>query len=316
MGRPFLFIGWIAVGVACLLLALFVFYPHRYTTLSLFSDPKAGPKVIRTKIPEEIIIAQKLFRGKIPAVDHSVKASTSIESKPPEEEKAGLTQPIVSPSKQSDPKSETTLLRSIESSDTNEQTPPVSKMVPVQPFDVPSKKSEGRRETEPHPPAEPQTKIETIAPADDQSVSSQPTFVGPFGQRQLPEKFDFRQAEVRSRPVKDDLIEKTPERVIHGEKWLLSQVPSFYTIQIMGVRKEALLFNFVERNQLPEQNKIAFHQTTFEDKPWFQLLYGVYATKKDAQAAADSLPLKIRKSSPWIRRLSAVQKAIRGKISP
>ena len=79
----------------------------------------------------------------------------------------------------------------------------------------------------------------------------------------------------------------------------------------MGARKEALLFNFVERNQLLKQNEIAFYQTMFKDKAWFQLLYGVYATKKDAQAAADNLPLKIRKSSPWIRKLSAVQKTIR-----
>ena len=84
----------------------------------------------------------------------------------------------------------------------------------------------------------------------------------------------------------------------------------------MGVRKEALLFDFVKRNQLLEQNEIAFYQTTFKDKAWFQLLYGVYSTKKDAQAAADNLPLKIRKSSPWIRRLSAVQKAIRARTSP
>jgi septal ring-binding cell division protein DamX len=280
------------------------------------SDPKAGPKVIRTKIPEKVIIAQKLFRGKIPAVDHPVKAPTRIESIPPDEEKAGHTQPIVSPSKQDGQKPESTISRSIESPDINEQAPPVAKVVLFQPSDVPSKKSEERQKTEPHPPAEPQSKIETIVPADDQSVSSQPTFAGPSEQRQPPEKFDFRQAEVHPRPVKDDLIEKTQERVIHGEKWLLSQVPSFYTIQIMGVRKEALLFNFVERNQLPEQNKIAFYQTTFEDKPWFQLLYGVYATKKDAQAAADRLPSKIRKSSPWIRRLSAVQRAIQGKRSP
>ena len=84
----------------------------------------------------------------------------------------------------------------------------------------------------------------------------------------------------------------------------------------MGARKEALLFNFVERNQLLEQNEIAFYQTTFKDKPWFQLLFGVYDTKKDALAAAEHLPLKIRMASPWIRRLSAVQKSIRGKMSP
>lgn len=79
----------------------------------------------------------------------------------------------------------------------------------------------------------------------------------------------------------------------------------------MGVRKEELLFDFVESAQWLEQNEIAFYQTTFKDKPWYQLLYGVYSTKKEAQLAADAFPPKIRKSSPWIRRLSGVQKAIR-----
>ena len=235
-GRPFIFIGWVAAGGACLLLALLVFYPHRYATLSLLSDLKAGPKVFRTKIPEEILIAQNFFRGKFPVVNQPVKIPTKIESLPPVEKK-------------------------------------------------------------------------------EQSVSSQPAVV-PSKQRQLPGKTDLRLAEVRPQPVKEEIIEKTETRIIHGEKWLLSQVSSYYTIQLMGARKEALLFNFVERNQLLEQNEIAFYQSTFEDKVWFQLLYGVYVTKKDAQAAADNLPLKIRKSSPWIRRLSAVKKTIRVKISP
>jgi septal ring-binding cell division protein DamX len=75
------------------------------------------------------------------------------------------------------------------------------------------------------------------------------------------------------------------------------------------------LFDFVEKNQLLEQNEIAFYQSIFKNKKWFQLLYGVYTTKKSAQAAADNLPLELRKASPWIRRLSAVQKSIRGKMS-
>ena len=84
----------------------------------------------------------------------------------------------------------------------------------------------------------------------------------------------------------------------------------------MGARKEVLLHDFVERNQLQKKNEIALYQTTFKDIAWFQLLYGVYATKKDAQAAADNLPLNIRKASPWIRRFSAVQKTIRSRMSP
>ena len=151
MARPFLVLGWIAVGIACLLLAIFVLYPHRTAPASPLSDLKTRPEVFRIKIPEEIKIEQNLFRRKIPDIDQVVKLLT---------------------------------------------------------------------------------------------------------------KFDF-----------------------------------------------------VERNQLLEQNEIAYYQTIFKDKPWFQLLYGIYATKKDAQAAADNLPLKIRKSSPWIRRLSAVQKAIRRKAA-
>ena len=144
-------------------------------------------------------------------------------------------------------------------------------------------------------------------------VPSQPIFA-PSEQTELPEESDHHLAEVGSQPVKDDVVEKNQERKIYREKWLLSQESSNYTIQLMGARKEVLLHNFVKRNQLLNQNEIALYQTTFKDKTWFQLLYGVYATKKDAQAAADNLPLNIRKASPWIRRFSAVQKAIRSRM--
>jgi septal ring-binding cell division protein DamX len=192
----------------------------------------------------------------------------------------------------------------------NETMPSLAKAVPSQPIDAPSEENEGRPETESNLPAEPQTKIETNLPVQEQPVYSQPA-AALSEQGELPQKTDLRQAEVRPQPVQEDAIASTEERIIHREEWLLSQAPFYYTIQLMGVRKEALLFDFVKRNQLLEQNEISFYQTTFKDKPWFQLLYGVYATKKDAQSAADNLPPEIRKSSPWIRRMSAVQKAIR-----
>ena len=314
MGRPFLLIGWIAAGVACLLLALYAFYPQRYATLSLLSDLKAGPKVFRTKIPEEFLIAQNFFRGKFPVVNQSVKIPTKIDSLPPVEKKVVQTQPFVALPEQREPNQETEPALPLGIQKKIETTPPLTTAVPTQSADLSSEKIESPQEIVPNPPAGPQTKIEIVLPAEEPSVSSQPNFA-PSEQRQLTEKVNPRQAEVRPQPVKDDVIEKAQERIIHGEKWLLSQGSSHYTIQLMGARKEALLFNFVERNQLLKQNEIAFYQTMFKDKAWFQLLYGVYATKKDAQAAADNLPLKIRKSSPWIRRLSAVQKAIRRKAA-
>jgi len=303
MARPFLVLGWIVAGIACLLLAVFVFYSHRNALMSLLSDLKTGPKIFHTKIPEEIRIAQNLFRGKIPAVDQPLKPPTKIENMPPVEKKAVPSQPIVAPPEISEPPQKAELVQPVETQTKIETTPPMAQAVPSLPTRAPSEQRE------------PQQKIESHPPAEEQSVSSQPT-VAPSEQRELPEKADLPRAEVHPQPFKEDVIEKTEERIIHSEKWLLSQESSFYTIQLMGARKEALLFNFVEKNRLLEQNEIAYYQTTFKGKPWFQLLYGVYAAKKDAQSVADNLPPKIRKSSPWIRRLSAVQKAIRGKISP
>jgi septal ring-binding cell division protein DamX len=315
MARPFLVLGWIVAGIACLLLAVFVFYSHRNALMSLLSDLKTGPKIFHTKIPEEIRVAQNLFRGKIPAVDQPLKPPTKIENMPPVEKKAVPYQPIVAPPEISEPPQKAELVQPVETQTKIETTPPMAQAVPSLPSRAPSEQREPQQKIESHPPAEPQTKIEAILPAEEQSVSSQPT-VAPSEQRELPEKADLPRAEVHPQPFKEDVIEKTEERIIHSEKWLLSQESSFYTIQLMGARKEALLFNFVEKNRLLEQNEIAYYQTTFKGKPWFQLLYGVYAAKKDAQSAADNLPPKIRKSSPWIRRLSAVQKAIRGKMSP
>ena len=296
IARPFLVLGWIAAGIAFILLAVFVFDLHRNAPMSLLSGLKTGPKVFHTKIPEEIKIAQNLFREKIQAVEQPVKPPTKMESMPPVEKKAVSSQPMVAPLEISEPQQETESVQPVETQTKIETTPPMAKAVPSQPTDAQLEISELQQETE-------------------QSVYSQPA-VAPSEQRELPEKADLRQAEVYPQPVKEDVIGKTEERIIHREKWLLSQESFYYTIQLMGARKEALLFDFVEKNQLLEQNEIAFYQTTFEDKPWFQLLYGVYATKKDAQAAAERLPPKIRKSSPWVRRLSAVQKAIRGKTSP
>ena len=38
----------------------------------------------------------------------------------------------------------------------------------------------------------------------------------------------------------------------------------------------------------------------------------IYAQKKEARSAVNELPAKIRKSTPWIRKISSVQKEIRG----
>ena len=360
MSRPFFVLGVIAVGLACLLLAVFVFDAHRTAPISLLSALKIGPKVFRKKLPEEIKIAQNLFRRKMPAVDPPVNPQTKIESMPPVEKTTWPSQPVVAapeknelrgeseldrraepqiavetapavvkavpsqptdappekdePQRESEPDQsagsqitiETTpaLVKTMPSQPTVsapekseawgesepdwpaepqikiETTPPVAKAVPSQPTVAASEKNEAWRESEPDRPAEPQIKIETtVLPAEEQSISSQPT-VAPSEQKKLTVNAERHQAAVRPPPVMDGVGQKAEKRSMRSEKWLLTQKSSYYAIQLMGARKEALLFDFVARNKLLEQNEIAFYQTMYKDKPWFQLLYGVYTTKK------------------------------------
>jgi len=360
MSRPFLVLGVVVVGIAGLLLAVFVFDAQRSAPQSLLSALKTGPKVFRKKLPQEIKIAQNLFRGKIPALDQPVNSQSKIESIPtvekttepsppvaaaleknelrdesgldrpaeshitmetaPAEVKAAPSQPVVEALEKSEPREESGPDRPAEPQITIGTAPAEVKAAPSQPIVATPEKSEPQGASELDQPAEPQISIEaTVLPPEGQSESSQPP-VAPSEQRESIVKAPLHQAAVKPLPIqapadKEGVTRKTEKRSMHSEKWLLTQESSYYTIQLMGARKEALLFDFVARNKLLEQNEIAFYQTTYKDKPWFQLLYGVYTTKKEAQSAADYLPPKIRKSSPWIRRLSAVQKAIRNRAA-
>ena len=394
LSRPFLVLGVIVVGITGLLLAVFVFDAQRSAPQSLLSALKTGPKVFRKKLPQEIKIAQNLFRGKIPALDQTVNSQSKIESIPTVEKTTEPSQPVVAALEKNELRDESGLDRPAESQITIETAPaevkatqphpvvaapekseprgqsgpdrpaesqirietapaevkaapsqPVVaaleknepdrpaepqitietapaevKAAPSQPIVATPKKSEPQGASELDQPPEPQISIEaTVLPPEGQSESSQPP-LAPSEQRESIVKAPLHQAAVKPLPIqapadKEGVTRKTEERSMRSEKWLLTQESSYYTIQLMGARKEALLFDFVARNKLLEQNEIAFYQTTYKDKPWFQLLYGVYTTKKDAQSAADYLPPKIRKSSPWIRRLSAVQKAIRNRAA-
>jgi type II secretory pathway predicted ATPase ExeA len=98
---------------------------------------------------------------------------------------------------------------------------------------------------------------------------------------------------------------------VYRETWLLQQNPAFYTIQIIGVRNEKELWKFIENTLPPHQIPIAYYQTKFKGSPWYPLLYGIYPTRKQALSAIQNLPKDIQKLSPWMRKLSAVQKSVK-----
>jgi len=76
------------------------------------------------------------------------------------------------------------------------------------------------------------------------------------------------------------------------------------------VRNEESLLNFIKVHKLLEDQNVAYYKTVYKGKQWYPLLYGVYPTKSEAQAAVKGLPDEVQKSIPWIRKMSAVQKEV------
>jgi len=178
---------------------------------------------------------------------------------------------------------------------------------------------EPQQSPETEPPAKPPTPIQTVPPEENEPAASGPIITAAQKSDSQPktelqpaanplEKTDSR-PKTEPRPA---IIPppKTAAREIRREKWLLSQDPESYTIQVIGVSYEKSILEFIKNNQLLEKNEIAYYKSTFEGHPWYEALYGIYPTQQEALQVVNKLPANIRQAGPWIRKLSEVQQEI------
>ena len=119
------------------------------------------------------------------------------------------------------------------------------------------------------------------------------------------------QPQVKPTPLKPAAPKKVaPKNTIYRESWLLDQDSSFYTLQVLGVRKEEWLLNFIKKHKLLLKQNVAYYKTVYKGQQWYPLLYGVYPSKSEATDAVKELPDEVQKSIPWIRKISAIQKEV------
>ena len=74
----------------------------------------------------------------------------------------------------------------------------------------------------------------------------------------------------------------------------------FYGIQLLGARKQRTIEKFIKKYQLSEQAGI--HQKLHQGKPWFILIYGQYASSKEAIKALKQLPQILQSNKPWVKK--------------
>jgi len=96
---------------------------------------------------------------------------------------------------------------------------------------------------------------------------------------------------------------------IKGKDWLRRQNSNAYTLQVLGVHDRLTLKKFIAQNNL---NEVAMFKTTYRNKNWYVLVYGIYSTRAQAEAALAQLPASLRKNTqPWARSLGSIQKIIK-----
>ena len=156
------------------------------------------------------------------------------------------------------------------------------------------------------PKAKASTPRESAESKEPSPAVDRPTTLAKVGPPQVEEP-PVKPPPIKPAAPKKDAVKNT----IYRESWLLDQDSSYYTLQVLGVRNEESLLDFIKRHKLLQKKNVAYYKTAYKGQQWYPLLYGVYPTKSDAAVAVKELPDKVQKSIPWIRKLSAVQKEVR-----
>jgi len=92
------------------------------------------------------------------------------------------------------------------------------------------------------------------------------------------------------------------------EKWIASQNPENFTMQLFGTYDRQNADAFIQQHKL--RGDVGYFESSRNSKPWYSVVYGAYPDQSAAQAAAKSLPSSLGKVKPWIRRFDDIQASL------
>ncbi|WP_275098177.1 AAA family ATPase [Sedimenticola hydrogenitrophicus] len=95
---------------------------------------------------------------------------------------------------------------------------------------------------------------------------------------------------------------------LRDERWILTQSPVAYTLQLVGVRDEPAARRFIEQHRL--RGDVAYFKTIRSGRPWYSVIQGVYGDRSSALKSRETLPPALRNSGVWPRTFASVQAAM------
>lgn len=98
--------------------------------------------------------------------------------------------------------------------------------------------------------------------------------------------------------------------LLSGEKHLLAQSDNEYILQLLAASNREGLEDFVSRQENKDLLSL-YRKKRDQNSTWYVVVAGPFPSKSEAQRAILNLPQSQRKSSPWLRAVSAIKKEIR-----
>ena len=95
---------------------------------------------------------------------------------------------------------------------------------------------------------------------------------------------------------------------IKREDWVKQQSPETYTQQLSSVLNEGDALKFIRANKL--EAEAAYIQVVVNGTTRYTVLYGVYNTHAEAEAAVKQLPQNLQANKPWVRNFGVLQKML------
>ena len=92
------------------------------------------------------------------------------------------------------------------------------------------------------------------------------------------------------------------------EQALLDASPSYFAVQIIGLRDDDAMNKFIRQHKL--DRGLVYHGVK-NGAPWQVLVLAPFADRAAAERARDALPEAVRKGGPWIKSIKAIQDEIK-----
>ena len=172
--------------------------------------------------------------------------------------------------------------------------------------------------------------INTTAPSTNTTAQNNGETISPMPISRTPTETQYQKPQMQERlEIPDEVTEQlnnpraqsiTPEvkpKVVHPPVTTKPKTThsttstsnkiadNHFSIQLNASTSAESLKTFVKKNQITNYQ---IYETKRNNKPWFVLIKGSYATSKEARDAIKALPGELQKNSPWIKSGATINK--------